>query len=56
MVETLLPEMQFGLGFDCEFVVHDTRAELADAFVWALCPKKAVKAGDVWLCIAEPHS
>lgn len=29
--EELLLELEFGLAFDCEFVVHDTIAELADA-------------------------
>ena len=29
--EELLLELEFGVAFDCEFVVHDARAELADA-------------------------
>ncbi|SUB78629.1 Uncharacterised protein [Porphyromonas macacae] len=31
--ETLLLELEFGLAFDGEFVVRDTRAELADAVI-----------------------
>ena len=31
--ETLLLELEFGLAFDSEFVIRDTRAELADAVV-----------------------
>ena len=46
-------EMQLGLAFDYEFVVLDTRAELANGVGEVFGREKAVKADDVWLCISE---
>lgn len=54
--EMLLLELEFGLAFDGEFVVRDTRAELANGVGGVFGGEKAVKAGDVWLCVAELHS
>lgn len=54
--ETLLLELEFGLAFDGEFVIRDTRAELTNGVGGVFGGEKAVKAGDVWLCIAELHS
>ena len=54
--EALLLEMQLSLAFDCEFVVRDTRAELANGVGGVFGREKVVKVGNVWLCIAELHS